>query len=190
MNVGRPMPRIVKRMIRPYGRLCWPVFFFAIVLILWGAAWLPGGQLVEWPGIFLLAGNVVYRVVRFALALALAHRYRQPRPSRGGLLGRPYASAFLLMALGGALAADLPFKLVFACAKPRLYRLWAVDPAPMGRLEHVQIGPFYIEQGEVNPNRIYLWVAWAGVIDVDPEKGQYICQPLPTRVAWWELRER
>jgi hypothetical protein len=66
MNIGRPMPPLVRRLIAPPARPAWAAFFLAIGAILWGAAWLPGGQFVLIGGMFILAINVAYRGERFA----------------------------------------------------------------------------------------------------------------------------
>ena len=159
----------------------WYTFFIAIAMILWGAAWLPGGQLIEWPGAMLLLLNVLYRGIRFFIAVPLAHRYRQPMPRRPGLVGRPYLSAVILLLLGLALGANLPVHVTLALTRPRLYRMWGVDPCPRERLHNQLVGPLYVRQGEVTPNHIYLWVAYCGVVEYDPIKDTLDWTPVSVR---------
>ena len=172
MNIGRPMPPVVRRLIRPPGRAAWIVFFVAIGAMLWGSAWLAGGQFVLIGGTFLLAVNVVYRGVRLVISGVLARRYLQPIPRRPGLSDNPFASTFILIVLGLLLYFDLPLKLTIACARPAVYRMWAVDPAPRGGgFKSRFVGILWPDWAEVNPNRVSLDFKWSGSLDFDPRTG-------------------
>jgi hypothetical protein len=182
MNVGRPMPPLVRRFIAPPARAAWAVFFVAIGAILWGSAWLPGGQFVLIAGVFLLALNVVYRGVRLFISGVLARRYRQPIPRRPGLFGNPFAATFILIVLGLVLYLNLPLKLTIACARPAVYRIWAVDPAPRGGgFKHRFVGVLWPNWVDVNPNHVSLDFKWSGSLDFDPETGDVTITraPLP-----------
>ena len=188
MNIGRPMPAAVRRLIAPPGRGAWVVFFVAIAAILWGAAWLVGGQFVLIVGLFLLALNVVYRGVRLAISLALARRYHQPIPRRPGLFGNPLASTFVLIALGLVLFFGLPLKLTIACAKPAVHRMWAVDPAPRGGgFRDRFVGPLWADYADVNPNRVSLYFNWSGSLEFDPESGEVVITNMPLREGIWRV---
>ena len=172
MNIGRPMPPLVRRLISPPARPAWIVFFLAIGAILWGTAWLPGGPFVLLGGMVLLALNVVYRGVRLSISLALARRYHQPIPRRPGLFGNPFASTFILILLGPVLYFDLPLKLTIACARPSVYRMWAIDPAPRGGgFRNRRVGVLWPGWVDVNPNHVSLEFKWSGSLDFDPETG-------------------
>jgi hypothetical protein len=188
MNIGRPMPPVVRRLIAPPGRRSWIVFFVAIGAILWGSAWLAGGQFVLIVGIFLLALNVVYRGVRLAISSALAMRYRQPIPRRPGLFDNPLASTFILLGLGIVLYFEFPLKLTIACARPAVHRIWAVDPAPMGGgfRDHF-VGPLWADWVDVNPNKVYVQLNWSGSLDFDPETGDVVIGRMPLQEGIWRI---
>jgi hypothetical protein len=186
MNIGRPMPPLVRRLIAPPARPAWAAFFLAIGAILWGAAWLPGGQFVLIGGMFILAINVAYRGVRLLISSVLARRYHQPIPRRPGLFGNPLASTFILIALGLVLYFELPLKLTIACARPAVYRIWAVDPAPRGGgFKNRVVGILWPDWVDVNPNHVSLDFKCSGTLDFDPETGDVTIMRAP-----WPLWER
>ena len=180
MNIGRPMPPLARALIAPPARAAWTVFFLAIGAILWGAAWLAGGQFVLMAGMFLLALNVVYRGIRLLISGLLARRYRQPIPRRPGLFGNPLASTFILIALGLVLYFGLPLRLTVACARPAVHRIWAVDPAPRGGgLERRRVGLFAADWVEVNPNHVQLFMRASGSLDFNPDTGEVVTDATP-----------
>jgi hypothetical protein len=188
MNIGRPMPPLVRRLIAPPARTAWAVFFLAIGAILWGSAWLAGGQFVLIGGMLLLASNVVYRGIRLSISLALMRRYHQPIPRRPGLFGNPLASTFILLALGLVLYFELPLRLTIACARSSVYRMWAVDPAPRaGGFSNRRVGVLWPDWVDVNPNRVSLDFKCSGSLDFDPETGEVIITRAPLRL-WERIR--
>jgi len=188
MNIGRPMPPLVRRFIAPPARPAWIVFFVAIGAILWGSAWLAGGQFVLILGLLLLGMNVIYRGVRLAISGALARHYLQPIPRRPGLFGNPLAPTFILIALGIVLYFQLPLNLTIACARPAVYRMWAVEPAPMhGGYDDRFVGVLWADWADVNPNHVELWFSWSGALDFDPQTGGVMITPMPLSEGWWKL---
>jgi hypothetical protein len=194
MNLGRPMTPFARDLIRSETRWAWPAFFVAAAMILWGSAWLPGGQVVEFIGACLLLVNVVYRGVRFSAIVLLARHYRQKRRIRLGFLASPYASFVLLVFLITCVALDVPLRISLMFARPAIYRIWAVHPYTGGTIPGRWLGPLRADSIGVSPTYVTIQDAWSGTIVLNPETHEFTTYPpnLPwVRLwHWWFPRPR
>ena len=174
MNTGRPMPAWARKLIEPVG---WPtqiVFYISAAAVVWGAAWLPGGSAALIYGAYALLLNIVYRNGRLSIACLVAIRYRQPRPVEPQIFGTRSAGVVIVIAVAVLLYFDVPLRLMLACARPAIYKIWAVDPAPTngGLLGPRWIGPLRVKRIYVDPNSVLLSVPGCGYIFIDMLSGR------------------
>jgi hypothetical protein len=77
MNLGRPMPWLVRTLAGPMSVWVRRAVLICCVGILWGAAWMPFGNISEENGWILLAVLTIYTIVRRSIRFVLRHHYAQ-----------------------------------------------------------------------------------------------------------------
>lgn len=82
MSVGRPMRSLAAALASPISSFVRTAVTSASVLILWGAAWLPGGRYVELLGWSVLAAAVVFSLSRRLVRRIVRWWYLQPLRKR------------------------------------------------------------------------------------------------------------
>ena len=179
MNLGRPMPPLVRWLLEPMHRRTWNLFFLGIGLSLWGGAWLPGGGTVLSCGLLLLVLMIAYRGFRLFAAGVLAKRYRQPYRGWDASAYHPNLTIFAFLFTCAGLIAEVPLHLAILFARPANYHIWAVEPAndfgpnsPPRR-----VGSFFGATVSVSGNSVMLDVPNGGTIQVNPATGK-------TRTRW------